>query len=90
MRILYAGHDAGGDSPLAENPDPTEDEIRWALSGDLCRRARISVPAGLDIGGRTPGEIAVSVDAELIAVRWAAEPRVVMAAPVEKETHDSA
>ena len=22
---------------LAENPDPTEDEIRWALSGNLCR-----------------------------------------------------
>ena len=23
---------------LDENPDPTEDEIRWALSGNLCRR----------------------------------------------------
>ena len=22
---------------LNENPDPTEDEIRWALSGNLCR-----------------------------------------------------
>jgi carbon-monoxide dehydrogenase small subunit len=22
---------------LAENPEPTEDEIRWALSGNLCR-----------------------------------------------------
>ncbi len=22
---------------LAENPDPTEDEIRWALSGNICR-----------------------------------------------------
>ena len=22
---------------LAENPDPTEDEVRWALSGNLCR-----------------------------------------------------
>ncbi len=22
---------------LAENPDPTEDEIRWAISGNLCR-----------------------------------------------------
>jgi carbon-monoxide dehydrogenase small subunit len=22
---------------LEENPDPTEDEIRWALSGNLCR-----------------------------------------------------
>jgi carbon-monoxide dehydrogenase small subunit len=22
---------------LATNPDPTEDEIRWAISGNLCR-----------------------------------------------------
>jgi carbon-monoxide dehydrogenase small subunit len=22
---------------LAENPAPTEDEVRWALSGNLCR-----------------------------------------------------
>ena len=22
---------------LADNPDPTEDEIRWAISGNLCR-----------------------------------------------------
>ncbi|HEX6786434.1 MAG TPA: (2Fe-2S)-binding protein [Acidimicrobiales bacterium] len=22
---------------LAENPDPTEDEVRWALSGNMCR-----------------------------------------------------
>jgi aerobic carbon-monoxide dehydrogenase small subunit len=22
---------------LAENPDPTEDEVRWALSGNICR-----------------------------------------------------
>jgi carbon-monoxide dehydrogenase small subunit len=22
---------------LAENPDPTEDDVRWALSGNLCR-----------------------------------------------------
>ena len=22
---------------LKENPDPTEDEVRWALSGNLCR-----------------------------------------------------
>ena len=24
-------------SLLAENPNPTEDEVRWALSGNLCR-----------------------------------------------------
>jgi carbon-monoxide dehydrogenase small subunit len=22
---------------LAENPDPTEEDVRWALSGNLCR-----------------------------------------------------
>jgi carbon-monoxide dehydrogenase small subunit len=22
---------------LAENPDPTEEEIRWAISGNICR-----------------------------------------------------
>jgi carbon-monoxide dehydrogenase small subunit len=22
---------------LAENPDPSEEEIRWALSGNICR-----------------------------------------------------
>jgi len=22
---------------LADNPDPTEEEVRWALSGNLCR-----------------------------------------------------
>jgi carbon-monoxide dehydrogenase small subunit len=22
---------------LEDNPDPTEDEIRWAISGNLCR-----------------------------------------------------
>ena len=26
-----------GSSLLERNPDPTEDEIRWAISGNLCR-----------------------------------------------------
>jgi carbon-monoxide dehydrogenase small subunit len=26
-----------GSSLLARNPDPTDDEIRWAISGNLCR-----------------------------------------------------
>ena len=32
--------------------------------------ARVSSPIGLDLGGRTPEETAVSIAAEIIALRW--------------------
>jgi xanthine dehydrogenase accessory factor len=32
--------------------------------------ARLSAPIGLDLGARTPEETAVSVAAEIIALRW--------------------
>ena len=37
MRLLHAGDDAHVVALLAENPDPTEEEIRWAISGNICR-----------------------------------------------------
>lgn len=40
-----------------------------ALEVPDSERARVRTPAGLDIGARTPGEIAVSVFAELVGMR---------------------
>ena len=37
MRILHAGHDFPGASVFTGKPDPTNDEIRWGISGNLCR-----------------------------------------------------
>ena len=37
MRVLHPRHDDGRQGAAGENPDPTEDEVRWALSGNLCR-----------------------------------------------------
>ncbi|MEO1061726.1 MAG: XdhC family protein [Actinomycetota bacterium] len=49
-----------------------------ALDLDDEQRAAIHSPAGLDIGARTPEEIALSILAEIVSIR----PRVVAAAPV--------
>ena len=37
VRLLHPGHDHVGGRPAAENPNPTEDEIREGLAGNLCR-----------------------------------------------------
>ena len=37
MRLLHAGDDAVGKALLEQNPDPTDDDVRWAISGNICR-----------------------------------------------------
>jgi xanthine dehydrogenase accessory factor len=43
--------------------------VRAALDVPAEARARVHVPAGLDIGARTPPEVAVSIVAQIIAER---------------------
>ena len=37
MRLLHAGDDHGRHRPAQANPNPSEDEIRHGLEGNLCR-----------------------------------------------------
>jgi xanthine dehydrogenase accessory factor len=52
------------------------DELR-ADGIEAALLSRIEVPAGIAIGARTPGEIAVSILARIVAVRRAADPAAV-------------
>jgi xanthine dehydrogenase accessory factor len=49
--------------------DDRLDRLRELGLGDE-QLARLHAPIGLDVGARTPEETAVSVAAELIALRW--------------------
>jgi hypothetical protein len=42
MRLLHAGHDLAGASLLQENSNPTEDEIRFGIAGNLVPLHRLS------------------------------------------------
>ncbi len=37
VRVLHPGDDDGRQGAPGRNPDPTEEDVRWALSGNLCR-----------------------------------------------------
>ena len=37
MRLLHAGDDAGRSALTRRQPSPTDDDVRWAISGNLCR-----------------------------------------------------
>jgi xanthine dehydrogenase accessory factor len=52
-----------------------------SLDVDDDQRARVHSPAGLSIGARTPGEIALSILAELISERVSEKPAVLVAVP---------
>jgi xanthine dehydrogenase accessory factor len=45
-----------------------------ALGLDAEQRARVHTPAGLDIGAQSPGEVAVSIVAEIIGITSATRP----------------
>jgi len=51
------------------------DAVLEALDLDADERARVHTPAGMDIGSRTPEEVALSVLAEIVAMRPRPEPR---------------
>ena len=49
------------------------------LGLDAEERARVQTPAGLDIGAQSPGEVAVSIVAEIIAIASANRPLAITA-----------
>jgi xanthine dehydrogenase accessory factor len=59
-------------------------EVVAALAVSDEDRARVHTPAGLDIGARTPEEIALAILAEIVATRRRVAP------PAAIESHDTA
>src|SRR4029077_15777859 len=68
-RILEAGLSSrGGYIGLAPPRVRQEPRLTWLTDRNVSGLERIHGPAGLDIGARTPGEVAAAVLAEAIAV----------------------
>ncbi|HUO45406.1 MAG TPA: (2Fe-2S)-binding protein [Acidimicrobiia bacterium] len=46
-----------GSALIAENPNPTDDEVRWAISGNLCRcTGYMNIVAAIQAAGAVAGE----------------------------------
>jgi carbon-monoxide dehydrogenase small subunit len=50
-----------GSALLAENPSPSEDEVRWAISGNICRcTGYMNIVKAIQAAGR---DLAANADA---------------------------
>ena len=54
-----------GSALLAENPSPSEDEVRWAISGNICRcTGYMNIVKAIQAAGRDLAATAEAADAE--------------------------
>jgi carbon-monoxide dehydrogenase small subunit len=54
-----------GSALLAENPSPSEDEVRWAISGNICRcTGYMNIVKAIQAAGRDLAADAEAADAE--------------------------
>jgi carbon-monoxide dehydrogenase small subunit len=54
-----------GSALLAENPSPSEDEVRWAISGNICRcTGYMNIVKAIQAAGRNLAANAEAADAE--------------------------
>ena len=65
---------AGDDLPIHEAL-PALKQALAAMGIEAARLAKIKAPAGLDLGAITPEEIALSIIAEIVALRRGGHPR---------------